>query len=159
MSQIEGSAAVSRNVLTLARFRRRMSEHCCMQDWGWHDPGELCALIAHHRQKTAIVVNRAELVGQWTERLGQFLDLSATPVGTLGAGKDRRGFIVDVVMLQSLARRDAAARLLDDYGLVIVDECHPGACLGTSGEAGRSQAWQAQRRNLAGISRGPPAHK
>ncbi|WP_438939702.1 TOTE conflict system archaeo-eukaryotic primase domain-containing protein [Catenulispora pinisilvae] len=83
-----------------------------------------CALIEHYRQRTAIVVNRAELVAQWTERLRQFLDLPGTAVGTLGAGKDRRGFAVDVVMLQSLARRDAAEHLLDDYGLVIVDECH-----------------------------------
>jgi superfamily II DNA or RNA helicase len=32
--------------------------------------------------------------------------------------------VVDLIMLQSLSHRDAPAGLLDDYGLVVVDECH-----------------------------------
>jgi len=83
-----------------------------------------CALIVYHRQRTAIVVNRAELVAQWTERLGEFLDLPGGHIGRLGPGNDCRGHVVDVVMLQSLARRDVADGLLDGYGLAIVDECH-----------------------------------
>ena len=109
-----------------------------------------CALIAHHRQKTAIVVNRAELLGQWTERLGQFLDLGTAHMGTLGAGKDRRGHAVDVVMLQSLAHRDAAGGLLDDYGLVIVDECH---CVGAP--AAEAAIAGANVRRWIGLSATP----
>jgi superfamily II DNA or RNA helicase len=83
-----------------------------------------CALIAHHRLPTAIIVNRADLLAQWRERLAFFLDLADATVGSLGAGKDRRTGIVDLVMLQSISHRDAPAGLLDDYGLVVVDECH-----------------------------------
>lgn len=86
-----------------------------------------CALIARHGLPTAVVVNRAELLTQWRQRLGEFLDLGGKPIGTLAAGKDRRGRTVDVIMMQSLHRRDDQASMLDDYGLVIVDECH---CVG-----------------------------
>lgn len=109
-----------------------------------------CALIAHHRQKTAVVVNRAELVGQWTERIGQFLDLNEAGVGSLGAGKDRRGGTVDVIMLQSLARRDAPDHLLDGYGLVIVDECH---CVGAP--AAEAAIAAANVRRWIGLSATP----
>ncbi|PVE04335.1 TOTE conflict system archaeo-eukaryotic primase domain-containing protein [Streptomyces scopuliridis] len=83
-----------------------------------------CALIAAHAQPTAIIVNRAELLAQWRERLETFLDLGEHTVGSLGAGKDRRRGVVDLIMLQSLAHREAATGLLDSYGLIIVDECH-----------------------------------
>ncbi|GGJ75164.1 helicase [Pilimelia anulata] len=83
-----------------------------------------CALIAHHKQPTAILVNKAELLTQWRERLTTFLDLGDATIGHLGGGKDKRGGTVDLIMLQSLAHRDAPNGLLDRYGLVIVDECH-----------------------------------
>lgn len=83
-----------------------------------------CALIAVHARPTAIIVNRAELLAQWRERLETFLDLGEHAVGSLGAGKDRRGSVVDLIMLQSLAHREAATGLLDGYGLIVVDEGH-----------------------------------
>ncbi|GAB3177975.1 TOTE conflict system archaeo-eukaryotic primase domain-containing protein [Streptomyces incanus] len=90
-----------------------------------------CALITRHRTPTAVIVNRAELLTQWQERLASFLDLGDGQVGSLGGGKDRRGHVVDLIMLQTLSHRDAPDDLLDGYGLVIVDECHavgaPGA--------------------------------
>lgn len=90
-----------------------------------------CALIAAHHTPTAVIVNRAELLTQWKDRLAAFLDLGDGHVGTLGGGKDRRSHTVDLIMLQTLSHRDAPDDLLDGYGLVIVDECHavgaPGA--------------------------------
>ncbi|MGP4105286.1 TOTE conflict system archaeo-eukaryotic primase domain-containing protein [Nonomuraea sp. KM90] len=83
-----------------------------------------CALIARHRLPTAVVVNRAELLDQWRDRLAGFLDLGGISVGSLAAGKDQRGGIVDLIMLQTLSHRDASPGLLDRYGLVVVDECH-----------------------------------
>ncbi|MFE4335307.1 DEAD/DEAH box helicase family protein [Streptomyces sp. NPDC056831] len=83
-----------------------------------------CALIAHQQTPSAITVNRSELLAQWQERLASFLDLGEGRVGSLGAGKDRRGHVVDLIMLQTLSHRDAADDLLDGYGLVVVDECH-----------------------------------
>jgi superfamily II DNA or RNA helicase len=83
-----------------------------------------CALIAQHARPTAVIVNRAELLAQWQQRLATFLHIEDGHVGSLGGGRDRRGNTVDLIMLQSLTHRDAPAGLLDGYGLVIVDECH-----------------------------------
>lgn len=84
-----------------------------------------CAMIAEVGQPAAIIVNKAELLAQWRQRLDTFLELGdGQAVGSLGGSKDRRGGVVDLFMLQSLSHRDAPAGLLDAYGLVIVDECH-----------------------------------
>jgi superfamily II DNA or RNA helicase len=83
-----------------------------------------CALIAHHSLPTAVIVNRAELLAQWRERLTTFLDLTDASTGSYGAGRDRRRGVVDLIMLQSLSHRDAPSGLLDGYGLIVVDECH-----------------------------------
>jgi superfamily II DNA or RNA helicase len=83
-----------------------------------------CALIARHQQPTAVIVNKAELLTQWANRIATFLDLHGAQVGSLGGGKDRRTGIIDLIMLQTIAHRDAPTGLLDRYGLVVVDECH-----------------------------------
>ncbi|MFG3207303.1 DEAD/DEAH box helicase family protein [Streptomyces sp. NPDC048192] len=99
-----------------------------------------CALIAHHHTPTAVIVNRAELLTQWHERLAAFLDLDDGRVGSLGGGKDRRGHTVDLIMLQTLSHRDAPDDLLDGYGLVIVDECHAVGAPGAEAAIRRAKA-------------------
>lgn len=98
-----------------------------------HDCGVLCAptafgktvtaaaLIARRRTSTLILVHRTELMRQWQERLGSFLDLET--IGLIGGGKNRPSGKVDVAVLQSLSRREDFG-FLDDYGQIIVDECH-----------------------------------
>ncbi|WP_281157624.1 DEAD/DEAH box helicase family protein, partial [Streptomyces sp. HYC2] len=101
-----------------------------------------CALIARHRIPTAVIVNRAELLAQWKDRLAAFLDLADGHVGTLGGGKDRRGHSVDLIMLQTLSHRDAPDGLLDGYGLVIVDECHAVGAPGAEAAIRHAKAWR-----------------
>jgi hypothetical protein len=83
-----------------------------------------CALIARHKVPTLVIVDRKPLVEQWRDRLITHLDLTARQIGQLGGGRRRATGIVDVAMVQSLARRDDIAELTGGYGLVIVDECH-----------------------------------
>lgn len=83
-----------------------------------------CALIAERGLPTAVIVNRTELVEQWRERLGQFLDVDARQIGQLGNGRRKRTHVIDIVMLQSIAHRAADPTILNRYGLIIVDECH-----------------------------------
>lgn len=83
-----------------------------------------CALIAERALPTAIIVNRAELVEQWRERLTQFLDIDPRQIGQLGNGRRKRTQVIDIVMLQSIAHRAADPTILNSYGLIIVDECH-----------------------------------
>jgi superfamily II DNA or RNA helicase len=49
--------------------------------------------------------------------------LGVTP-GQLGDGRSKIRGIIDVVTLQTLARRDDVAALAAGYGLVVADECH-----------------------------------
>ncbi len=83
-----------------------------------------CALIARHATPTLVIVDRKPLVEQWRERLETHLELTAKQIGQIGGGRNRATGIVDVAMIQSLARRDDIAELTASYGLVIVDECH-----------------------------------
>jgi superfamily II DNA or RNA helicase len=83
-----------------------------------------CALIAHHATPTLVIVDRKPLVEQWRTQLATHLGLTTKQIGQIGGGRNRTSRIVDVAMIQSLARRDDIAELTAGYGLVIVDECH-----------------------------------
>jgi superfamily II DNA or RNA helicase len=83
-----------------------------------------CALIAHHRRPTLIIVDRRPLVEQWSERLATHLGLTAKEIGQIGGGRNKTTGIVDIAMAQSLARREDLDELTSQYGLVVVDECH-----------------------------------
>ena len=82
-----------------------------------------CALIAAHRVPTLILVDRTPLVEQWKSRLMEHLGLGRRQVGRVAATAKASG-IVDIATLQAVARRQDSAALFDDYGMVIVDECH-----------------------------------
>lgn len=83
-----------------------------------------CAVLACRRTPTLVIVDRKPLVEQWHERLLTHLDLTTKQVGQIGGGRKRATGVVDVAMIQSLARREDVAELTAGYGLVIVDECH-----------------------------------
>lgn len=83
-----------------------------------------CALVAHRATSTLVLVDRQPLAEQWRERLQEHLGLRRRQIGTLGGGAGRLRGIVDVAMVQSLARREDIRELTSGYGLVIVDECH-----------------------------------
>lgn len=79
-------------------------------------------MIAQRKTNTLIVVHRRQLMEQWLERLGCFLD--STEFGAVGAGKDKRSGKIDVAILQSLYHGCKVKEYVRDYGMVIVDECH-----------------------------------
>ena len=83
-----------------------------------------CALIARHDRPTLVIVDRKPLVEQWRERLTTHLGLSPGQVGQLHGGRNRATSIVDVAMMQSLARREDLGEVTARYGFVVVDECH-----------------------------------
>jgi superfamily II DNA or RNA helicase len=83
-----------------------------------------CALIARLGTPTLVLVHTKPLAEQWHQRLGELLGLNKRQIGQLGGGRTRTSGIVDLVTLQTLARRSDPAEVFAGYGLVIVDECH-----------------------------------
>ncbi|MGD0233091.1 MAG: DEAD/DEAH box helicase family protein [Syntrophorhabdales bacterium] len=83
-----------------------------------------CALIAKRKLPTLILVHRKQLADQWKDQLLEFTDLDKNQIGTFDHKEQRRKGFVDIGMLQTLARDNDPDRLIDDYGLIVIDECH-----------------------------------
>lgn len=105
-----------------------------------HDTGVLCAptafgktvtaaaIIARRGVNTLVLVHRTELLKQWQERLQAFLGLDNRGrngvVGTIGGGKAKPSGQIDIAVMQSLSRQGEVNALVENYGQVVVDECH-----------------------------------
>ncbi len=83
-----------------------------------------CALIARRNVPTAIIVNRTELLEQWRNRLQEFLTIEEKQIGQLGGGLRKRKGQIDLITLQSLSSRTGDPSILEEYGQIIIDECH-----------------------------------
>lgn len=83
-----------------------------------------CGVIARRAVPTLVIVDRQPLVDQWRDRLSAHLGIDRKRVGIIGAGHRRPGGVIDIAMIQSLARREDLAELTAGYGLIVVDECH-----------------------------------
>jgi hypothetical protein len=81
-------------------------------------------LIAARGRSTLVVVHRKPLLEQWVERLCEFLGVEPEAIGTLGGGRRKPNGLLDVAMVQSLARDESLDELLGRYGHVVIDECH-----------------------------------
>ena len=105
-----------------------------------HDAGVLCAptafgktvtaaaIIARRGVNTLVLVHRTELLKQWQERLQAFLGLDDNAgkgvVGTIGGGKSKPSGKIDIAVMQSLSRQGEVNALVENYGQIVVDECH-----------------------------------
>ena len=101
-----------------------------------HDAGVLCAptafgktvvaaaMIARHGVNTLVLVHRTESLKQWQERLQSFLGVSKGVVGTIGGGKAKSTGQIDIAVMQSLSRHGEVNPIVENYGHIVVDECH-----------------------------------
>lgn len=81
-------------------------------------------MIAKRKVNTLVLVHRQQLMDQWKEKLSVFLDIPIKEIGLIGSGKNKVSGKVDIAMLQSLFRKGEVKDLVQNYGQVIVDECH-----------------------------------
>lgn len=101
-----------------------------------HDTGVLCAptafgktvtaaaMIAKRGVNTLVLVHRTELLKQWQERLQSFIGVGKGVVGTIGGGKAKPTGKIDIAVMQSVSRQGEVNPLVENYGHVIIDECH-----------------------------------
>lgn len=97
------------------------------------------AIIARKKVNTLVLVHSRALLTQWKERLGEFLNIdykepeqpkrrgrrkAFSPIGTLDSTGNSLHGIVDIALIQSCMDEDGVKPFVQDYGLVIVDECH-----------------------------------
>lgn len=91
-------------------------------------------IIAEKKKSTLILVHTKELARQWKERLEQFLQIdevvekqkkNKSIIGQLGGGKKDLLGIVDIAIMQSMFEKDKSVKqIINEYDLIIVDECH-----------------------------------
>ena len=96
-------------------------------------------LISERKVNTLILVHTSSLLTQWKNSLSQFLNIKTippekrpgrgsqkqwSPIGMIGAGKENTSRIVDIAIMQSLFNGDEVKKLVRNYGMIIVDECH-----------------------------------
>ncbi len=120
------------------RFRGQMRQRQAraFDDLARHDNGVLAAttafgktvvaaaLVARRACNALVLVHRREILSQWVERLGSFLQIDPKQIGTIGSGKRRPTGVIDVALIQSLVRKGEVDDIVADYGHLIVDECH-----------------------------------
>ena len=82
------------------------------------------ALIGHRACSALVLVHRREILSQWVERLGSFLDIDPKQIGTIGDGKRKPTGVIDVALIQSLVRKGEVDDIVADYGNLVIDECH-----------------------------------
>lgn len=98
------------------------------------------SLIAERKQNTLILVHTRQLMEQWKARLNQFLIINEKLpedsvkkrgrrkkrelIGQIGAGKNTLSGIVDIAIMQSAIKDYEVKEFIENYGMVIVDECH-----------------------------------
>ncbi|MCK9230022.1 MAG: DEAD/DEAH box helicase family protein [Syntrophales bacterium] len=114
----------------------RRDQKAAVREMLKHEVGVLCAptafgktvtasvLIARRKVSTLVLVHRTALLRQWQERLTGFLEFPKGSLGVIGGGKKKPSGKIDIAVMQSLARREDLGELLDQYGQIIIDECH-----------------------------------
>jgi len=81
-------------------------------------------MIAKRKANTLILVHSRQLLDQWQERLNSFLP--EAEIGVIRGGKKKPTGIIDIATYQSLINKkdNSVSPIVQDYGHVIVDECH-----------------------------------
>jgi superfamily II DNA or RNA helicase len=81
-------------------------------------------IMAQRKTNTLILVHRKQLLDQWVERINQFLGIPKSEIGCFSGSRKKRTGVIDIAVMQSIVRKDAVVDWIQEYGQIIVDECH-----------------------------------
>lgn len=102
------------------------------------------AIIARKKVNTLILVHSKALLKQWHDRLTEFLNIDYpkheeknkrgrrkvfSPIGCFDSSGNTLHGIIDIALIQSCLDEDGVKPFVQDYGMVIVDECHHGSSI------------------------------
>ena len=97
------------------------------------------AIIARKKVNTLILVHMKALLKQWHDRLTEFLNIDYpkheeknrrgrrkvfSPIGCFDSSGNTLHGIIDIALILSCLDEDGVKPFVQDYGMVIVDECH-----------------------------------
>lgn len=101
------------------------------------------AIIAQKKINTLIILESSALIEQWKEALEKFLNINEglptyetktgrvrkrkSLIGTLQGAHDSMTGIIDIAMAGSLYKKGMYHKMMNEYGLVLIDECHHSA--------------------------------
>ena len=113
-------------------------------------------MIAQRKTNTLILVHNTEIQKNWIEDLNRFLDINVelpeyqtktgrvkkrkSVIGKLYAGHNSMTGIIDVAIFSSLGKGDEINPIIEQYGMVIMDECHHGAAQTVEDVVGAAKA-------------------
>ena len=140
-----------RNIGVVFRGKLREEQRKAMECMLLHNVGTLSAttafgktifaiaMIAQRKVNTLILVHRKSLLDQWKKQLEDFLEMNEavadadskrksrsnlSSIGLLYSGKDSLHGIIDIALIQSCQEGTEIKPFVQNYGMVIVDECH-----------------------------------
>lgn len=153
--EISDERQVGRHINVTFRGELRKEQGPALQEMMKYDNGILqaatafgktvvcSAMIAEKKVSTLILLESSALLDQWKDALEKFLDIDEklpeyktktgrirvrkSLIGKLQGAHDSMTGIVDIAMAGSLCKKGEWHPLLDQYGMVIVDECHHAA--------------------------------
>ncbi len=82
------------------------------------------AIALMKRQPTLIITHRQNIFSQWVESIENFLGIPKKEIGRYGGSQKKIIQPFTVAMMQTLARTENIAKIVDQFGCVIIDECH-----------------------------------
>lgn len=101
------------------------------------------AIIAQKKINTLIILESSALIEQWKEALEKFLNINEglptyetktgrvrkrkSLIGTLQGAHDSMTGIIDIAMAGSLCKNGKYHKMMNEYGFVLIDECHHSA--------------------------------
>lgn len=153
--EIEDERQQGRNINVDFNGTLRPEQDAALKELVKHDNGILhaatafgktvvsSAIIAQKKVNTLIILESSALIEQWKTALENFLDIDEelptyetktgrvkkrkSLIGTLQGAHDSMTGIIDIAMAGSLCKKGEYHKLLDKYGLVLLDECHHSA--------------------------------
>ncbi|PIV08202.1 hypothetical protein COS52_03995, partial [Candidatus Roizmanbacteria bacterium CG03_land_8_20_14_0_80_39_12] len=81
------------------------------------------ALMKKRGQKTLIIVHTNTLLHQWEKRINDYFSLAKDEIGLIGDNKWKISKKATIASYMTLSRR-GLDDIKNDFGLVIIDECH-----------------------------------